>query len=652
METNVHTGDRGHAPRRRDAGGRTERLIRTQLGLRLALVTLAILAMWIVDAEDVRTQLVLTAGIAFVYAPAATLVHHRRRVRDNRGLQLAGAGLDIAFGLGGVLLLPAMRTAVLFLYLMLIANESISVGRRRGLGVALVTVVAATLVDLWLGLDSTREALGLLQFGGSALALPILIDTLSQEHRRTAEHLARLHRALASLAATSDLEGTFETIAATAERAVGASFVAVMTFNDEEQRTLTAASITATGIGALDRIPSSIDVASEVAPRSPSELAVRSGEPVVVSDFDHDARFGGWSRTARRQGIAAMVAVPLRTGPTTVGTLNAYFETPVAISDADVDLLVAYAEGAALSILRAQAYERERAAAVALRDAERIKSEFTAAITHELRTPLTTVRGFVETLLLHDDQLSPEERKRMLEVSRRNAIDLSYRISSLLEFSKLETDHVIVEPHPQLLAPAVATAIDNCSGLLIDHEVEVDLPDDVMVDLDELALEHVISNLVSNAVKYAPEGSTVEIHAQADDRDVTITVRDHGMGIPPDEAPRVFERFYRGADRGHGRRGTGIGLAIVQRYVELGRGRIWVDSEVGVGTAFSFTVPLAGVTGPDRATADVVAFEEGPAPSTHRRRWAKGENGESIGHVLDTRYEHDETSATPLPSRR
>lgn len=570
-------------------------LIRLQLTTRLGLVGLATAGMWVTSVGELSTRVLLTVLVVGVYVPLAALLGWRRLTDDDRLRQGLVIALDVGTGITGVLLVPEMRVPVLFLYLMLIATETIANGRRQGVLVASLTVAAALVVDVVSGFTSATHAIGLLQFTGAALALPLLIAQLSASHRAHAEHLARLHHALASIATTPDLPGTFDAIAETAQRAVGATLVSVMVFDGDDATTMSTTSVTDADSELIRATPESVEVSASVAPRSPSELAVRSGAPVVVTDFEGDARFGRWAGVARRQGIAAMVAVPLTTGEEPIGTLNAYWDQPWTPPDEDVDLLVAYAEGAALSILRARAYERERAAAAALREAEQMKNEFTAAITHELRTPLTTVRGFVETLLLHEDRLAPEDRRRMLAVAQRNAVDLSHRISSLLEFSKLEAERVLVEPHPQPLGPVLQTTLDNCAGLLTDHELVVWVPDDVVVEVDELALDHVVSNLISNAVKYSPPQARIEVgvEVEVDDGTAIVHVADHGIGIPADEVPHVFERFYRGAERGHGRSGTGIGLAIVQRYVELGGGRIWVESTEGQGTAFRFTLPLA-----------------------------------------------------------
>lgn len=515
----------------------------------------------------------------------------------------------VTAGVVTVLLVPDLRVPVMFLYLILVTAETATHSLRRGLQAVVVALAGTVVADLVHGVAAAAAAPSLLGFAVAAAALPVLVARLTARHRAHTQHLSRLHAALRTLAGTPDLGGTIEAIGETAKQAVGAKLVSVMRLDEGSGRLYTA-SVTEVSPPATRPVPEEPRLVRTLPAGGPSELAVTTGRPVVVDDFSADARFGAWAGVAEQQGVAAMVAVPLIAGETTVGTLNAYWQRSGHPPQDDIALLVAYAEAAALSILRADAYEQQRRAATSLREAERMKSEFTAAVTHELRTPLTTVLGFIETMLLHEDRLSDEDRRRMLEVSRRNAVDLSHRISSLLEFSKLEAEHATVMPHPQPLGPALATALDNCAGLLAEHELTVDVDRELIVDLDELALDHIVANLISNAVKYSPSGTRIEITTTvaADSGEAVVSVRDHGTGIAAPELPFVFERFYRGADRGRGRNGTGIGLAIVERYVSLGGGRVWVESAEGSGTTFRFSLPLA------EAHAPLVAEESRDGP--------------------------------------
>lgn len=585
----------GDRPSRRLADRRRLRVHAIELALRSLLIGVWVAALWVSGSPGPGARWLLTLGVGLVYLPLTALLPRRPATSGWVLPQLLVTGTDLALGASGAYLVPDWRIPVLFLYLVLIVTTTIGAGGRRGVGVAAIATVAA-LVLATSGSDHDAVPLAsLVPFILSAFGLPVLISSLVTDHRREAQHLSRLHHALASIAATPDLAGTFDAVSETAREAVGASLVALMTV-DDAGTTLTARAV-ATGDAGLPEVAlASIELATTLPAWSPSQLAARRGRPVVVTDPASETRFGRWAADAAEQGVDAMVAVPLRTGETVIGTLNAYWAGPLARpTREDVDLLTAYAEGASLSILRAQAYEQERRAAATLRAAEQQRAEFTATIAHELRTPLTTVRGFIETLLLRDELLSAADRRHMLDISRRNTVDLTHRISALLEHSKLEADRVDVDPHLQLLAPALATAIDDCSGLLGAHELILDVPDDLAVYVDDEALDHIVANLISNAVKYAGAGTPIVVRAEGGgDGTAVITVEDRGIGIPSSDLPHVFDRFFRGGDQGR-RSGTGIGLAVVKRYVELSGGRTWVESTEGEGASFRFTLPLAGV---------------------------------------------------------
>lgn len=233
------------------------------------------------------------------------------------------------------------------------------------------------------------------------------------------------------------------------------------------------------------------------------------------------------------------------------------------------------------------AEERERAASV-----ERERLEEAVDLVHDLRTPLSTIRGVIDLLGPNVERLDPDQRERLLEIASRNVTMLDQRVTELLEVAR-------TSPHgpsgratvtPISLARSVAEVVEDCGGFLSRHDVRIAVPD-VLVPVDRSTLSHILSNLLSNAAKYSPPGSVIEVSGDAEGDHVTLRVGDEGRGIPAEELERVFERFARaGADD---QPGTGIGLAIVRRHVEAVGGEIRIDSEPGVGTTVAFTLPLA-----------------------------------------------------------
>jgi two-component system phosphate regulon sensor histidine kinase PhoR len=236
-----------------------------------------------------------------------------------------------------------------------------------------------------------------------------------------------------------------------------------------------------------------------------------------------------------------------------------------------------------------------------LRRLQRIRTEFIDNIAHELRTPLSTVSLLAETLALEADQLPPRTAERIAKIEVETG-HLVQMVNELLDLSKIESGSTALVLHDvDLVQLANATAarlslFAERQGVQLVVEAEEGAP---RVRGDGERLGQALLNLLHNAVKFSPAGAEVVIRVAASEHEVVVTVRDHGPGIPRPALPRVFERFYK-ADRARTRGvgGTGLGLSIARHVVEAHGGRIWVESEEGIGSTFAFALPL---TGPDLA---------------------------------------------------
>lgn len=229
-------------------------------------------------------------------------------------------------------------------------------------------------------------------------------------------------------------------------------------------------------------------------------------------------------------------------------------------------------------------------------EADRAKSEFVSNVSHELRTPMTAIKGYTD--LLHAGAVGPitEGQERFLRIIKNNADRLTALINDLLDISRVETGRVRFELRPVQIGDVIA----EVAGVLarqaeakhqkFTYEVVGGLPE-VMGDRDRL--HQVLTNLVSNAIRYTPEDGEVEVRAYPVEGSVRVDVRDTGIGITPDDLGRIFERFYR-ADHPLVREtgGSGLGLAIAKMFVEMHGGRVWVESELGRGSTFTFVLPV------------------------------------------------------------
>ncbi|HTA51604.1 MAG TPA: ATP-binding protein, partial [Candidatus Acidoferrum sp.] len=231
-----------------------------------------------------------------------------------------------------------------------------------------------------------------------------------------------------------------------------------------------------------------------------------------------------------------------------------------------------------------------------LRRLERIRHDFVANVSHEFKTPLTAIQGFAETLLsgaLED----PRNNRRFLEIIRDHATRLAALTDDLLKLARIEAGKLEVQFGPvqliDVIDRCVETALINATRKRITLEVDVP-PHLPLVHGDASLLRDVVQNLLDNAIRYTPEGGRVRITADARPREAIVSVDDTGIGIPLTDQERIFERFYR-VDPARSREagGTGLGLSIAKHIVEAHGGRLWVESEVGHGSKFSFSLSLA-----------------------------------------------------------
>lgn len=240
-----------------------------------------------------------------------------------------------------------------------------------------------------------------------------------------------------------------------------------------------------------------------------------------------------------------------------------------------------------------EALHREQEAAAELRRANELKDEFLAVAAHEIRTPLSAILGASRLLADGSDPLPPEETAEIVGLVWTHASDMRDIVERLLEFTQLQAGRVHLTPGPLDLRTEVEAVVVDVGRLLAEHEVEVVVPDDAEVVVDAGLLHQVLSNLLSNAAKFSGPGTTVTITADVADGWLTVAVRDRGIGIAPEHHERVFELFRQAEQPVPSSRGTGVGLAIVRRYVELAGGRIEVDSDRGRGTTFTVHIPCS-----------------------------------------------------------
>ncbi|MBI2081641.1 MAG: hypothetical protein HYY54_00520 [candidate division NC10 bacterium] len=232
-----------------------------------------------------------------------------------------------------------------------------------------------------------------------------------------------------------------------------------------------------------------------------------------------------------------------------------------------------------------------------IRRQDQLKSELLATVSHELRTPLTSIKGAL-SVLLAEDPPSPEVRSEFLGIAHQNVERVMRLIGNFLNLARIEAGEIGVVPRPLDLVEVLRGVLARMRGPAAERRVSLELEapaGPLPLTGDPEMLESVFSNLLDNAVKFSPEGALVTVRVEATPQAVTVHVRDRGPGIPPEEAPRVFERFFRGTPATNRRvPGTGLGLHISKVIVEAHGGRIGVESRIGEGSTFTVTLPRGG----------------------------------------------------------
>lgn len=255
-----------------------------------------------------------------------------------------------------------------------------------------------------------------------------------------------------------------------------------------------------------------------------------------------------------------------------------------------------------LEHLRAQRerYVRQSAEAAALRQADRIKSEFLAAMSHDFRSPLTVVRGAVELLLgERPGALTPAQRE-LAESAERNVKRLEEFTAQLLEIARLEEGQIALDKEEIDPVALVRDVVADHAVLAkqkrqwISLDVDSDAP---RVVADRSRMSQALANLIVNAIRYAPQGTPIMVAAHRKGDELRIEIRDHGPGIPPSDRQRIFDKFFRGQSA-NGTPGSGLGLAIARSLVTLHGGRLEYEDNPGGGAAFVTSLPVATSTSP------------------------------------------------------
>ena len=317
------------------------------------------------------------------------------------------------------------------------------------------------------------------------------------------------------------------------------------------------------------------------------ERVLSGGQPVVLGIAGDPLR-----EPLQKLGLSSLVVIPIPVEDRVEAILMVGIEEHRGPSPQDVEVFQMLTTQAAVALENARRFESQRRSMERFAELDRMKSDFLSNISHELRTPLTVIAGVGRTLELSSNILSEDERRDLLARSNANAATLDGMLTRLLDFGQLEAGQLDVEPVDVALPQLFDGVADRLASLFRDHTVHLDVEEGLTANADPILIERVVENLLTNAAKYAPPGSRVQISAISEGREAIVAVEDDGPGIPPEELCHIGERFFRGGSSNtRSTRGTGLGLAVVSEILDLHGTYLEVESKLGVGSRFSFRLP-------------------------------------------------------------
>jgi two-component system, NtrC family, sensor kinase len=416
------------------------------------------------------------------------------------------------------------------------------------------------------------------------------LQTRTQELTRSVGQLTALGEVGRAVSSTLDLETVLSTIVARAIQLSGTDGGSVYEYDEATEEFSLRAS--------RDLPEAYIEQVQDARPRR-GEGAVgrlaQTREPVQIVDISDPAAYESRVRNTLLQiGLRALLAVPLLAEDRLVGALIVMRKRTGTFAAEEVALLQTFATQSALAIQNARLFREIEVKSRQLEVASQHKSEFLANMSHELRTPLNAIIGFSEVLTDRMFGELNEKQEEYLKDIYASGTHLLSLINDILDLSKIEAGRMELE----LTDFDLPTAIENALMLVRERAGRRSIALHTNIDnqlgqiqADERKIRQVVLNLLSNAIKFTPEGGRIDVAAVPKDGCVEISVSDTGIGIAPEDQEKVFDEFRQVGTAAKKVEGTGLGLTLCRKFVELHGGRIWVKSQVGVGSTFTFTIP-------------------------------------------------------------
>ena len=399
------------------------------------------------------------------------------------------------------------------------------------------------------------------------------------------DHLERLLEVVRGLTTAPDLESLLQTVITEASEMTNSEFASILE-HDAQAEELRFLSMQWIHRALLRPVGVPLD-------GSAAGWVFRNGQPLIIQDTKLDQRHFKVPDRVSQYHTRSLAAVPLVVRGEVIGVMEAINKKDNAhYTDQDLTILATLAALAAQAMQNDTLQRKVKSTRIELAELERLKTDFIAITSHELRTPLGLILGHATFLR----ELAGDQYAEQLEIIIRNATKLKEIVENLADVDNYQTGSARVRNKQvsltRIIEDVVLTFQDEAKSRNITLDAETgNTPN--YIDADAVKINIAISNLVKNALQYTDPDGRVHIAVGEDTGYLKVTVKDNGIGIPPRDLPRVFERFFQvetHLTRRHG--GMGLGLSVAKAMIELHGGRIWAESEVGKGSAFTFLLPV------------------------------------------------------------
>ncbi len=420
----------------------------------------------------------------------------------------------------------------------------------------------------------------------------IAIDNvrLFNETKETLDQQTAISEILRVIASSpTDVKPVLDAIAGRALHLCDAAAASIYLTDGDTLRHVASEGMTEEETVALETLPITRD--------STSGRAVLEQKTIHVHDILAEANeYPLGAEIAQRFGNRTMLVTPLYREGQPFGTILLRRKELRPFNEREIALLKTFGDQAAIAIENVRLFNEIQDKSQQLEVANKHKSEFLANMSHELRTPLNAIIGFSEVLLEKlFGELNAKQEDYLKDIFS-SGKHLLILINDILDLSKVEAGRMDLEPSTFDIASAVSNAMTlvreraQSHGIALGQQVDPNLTE---ITADERKFKQILLNLLSNAVKFTPDNGRIDVSARLEDDNVVVAVHDTGIGIAPEDQAAVFEEFRQvGRNYTSKQEGTGLGLALTKRFVELHGGRIWLESEPGQGSTFTFTIPV------------------------------------------------------------